>query len=301
MSERKKLSIPALQTKTRRGQPVTMVTCYDYSMAHWVEAAGVDAILVGDSLGMTMLGFDSTLPVTMEDMIRHGRAVRRGASNTFVIVDMPYMSYQVGIEPAVRNAGRLMAETGCDAIKLEGAGPALEAVRAISGAGIPVMGHLGLTPQSAPALGGFRLQGKTAEAAIRIAGDARALESSGAFALLLELVPDQVCRRIAERSSIPVVGLGAGPDADAQLLILHDLLGLYPDFEPRMARRFAALGLALESAVRAYIDEVDRGAFPQPEHSFRMSDDEWSSFDLVGAQGPDARSAERTNLFETEN
>lgn len=274
MPKHKKLSLPALREKARSRAPLSMITCYDYSMAHWVEEAGIDLILVGDSLGMTMLGYDSTLPVTMDDMIRHGSAVRRGAPDTFLVVDMPYMSYQISVEEAVRNAGRLMAETGCDAVKLEGGRPVLAAVRAMVSAGIPVMGHLGLTPQSAASLGGFRLQGKTVAAAQTIAEDAGALEDAGAFLLLLELVPAQLCRVITERSSTAVIGLGSGPFSHGQLLIFHDLFGLYPKFKPRMAKRYVDVGAALVEGLRDYAREVRAGEFPQPENYFSMDDEE---------------------------
>jgi len=212
--QRKKLTISGLFKKAAEGKPITWLTCYDYPTAYMQEQAGVDMILVGDSLGMTMLGYDSTLPVTMDDMIRHTSAVRRGAPNTWLIGDMPYMSYQPSVETAIRNAGRFMAEAGCDAIKLEGGSAACDRVRAIANAGIPVVGHLGLTPQSASALGGFRLQGKTAEAAKKIIEDAKALEQAGAFMILLEMVPDRVCQMITERAeNCLIMSLGSGPYA----------------------------------------------------------------------------------------
>jgi 3-methyl-2-oxobutanoate hydroxymethyltransferase len=233
MSERKKVSLPALFEKMAQGVPLTMVTCYDYPMAYLVEQAGIDIVLVGDSLGMTILGYDSTLPVTMNDMIRHAAAVRRGTANAWLIGDMPYMTYQPSDELAVLSAGRFMAEAACDGIKLEGGQEVAGRVRAIVAAGIPVMGHLGLTPQSVSSLGGFRLQGKSARQAKKIVDDAAALEEAGAMAILLELVPDQVCGLITERAHIPIISLGSGPHASGQLLIFHDMFGLYPKFTER--------------------------------------------------------------------
>ena len=233
-------------------------------------------ILVGDSLGMTMLGYDSTLPVTMDDMIRHTAAVRRGAPNTWLIGDMPYMSYQPSVETAIRNAGRFMAEAGCDAIKLEGGSAVCDRVRAIANAGIPVVGHLGLTPQSASALGGFRLQGKTAEAAKKIIEDAKALEQAGAFMILLEMVPDRVCQIITERAeNCLIMSLGSGPYAHGQLLIYHDAFGLYPKFKPRMAKVFADAGAVIRSGLESYVREVSDKTFPAPENWFGMADEEY--------------------------
>ncbi len=233
MPERKKVTLPALFAKVADGTPITWLTCYDYPTAHLQEQAGIDMILVGDSLGMTMLGFDSTLPVTMDDMIRHAAAVRRGAPTAWVVGDMPYMSYQPSVESAIRNAGRFMAEAGCDAVKLEGGAEMADRLAGIARAGIPVIGHLGLTPQSVSALGGFRLQGKGAAQAKKIVDDAKALEEAGAFCILLELVPDRVCRLITERAEHCIImSLGSGPDAHGQLLIYHDAFALYPKFTP---------------------------------------------------------------------
>ena len=276
MAERKKMTLPDLFTKKAKGEPITWLTCYDYPTAYFQEQAGVDMILVGDSLGMTMLGYDSTLPVTMEDMIRHTQAVRRGAPTAFLIGDMPYMSYQPSDEIAVRNAGRFMAEAACDAVKLEGGAEMAPRVAAIARAGIPVMGHLGLTPQSASALGGFRLQGKDAERARKIADDARMLEEAGVFGILLELVPDRLCRLITERAGdVIIMSLGSGPDAHGQLLIYHDLFGLYPKFTPRMAKRYADAGKVILDGLKAYVGEVTAREFPQPENYFGMDDREY--------------------------
>ena len=274
--QRKKLTISGLFKKAAEGKPITWLTCYDYPTAYMQEQAGVDMILVGDSLGMTMLGYDSTLPVTMDDMIRHTSAVRRGAPNTWLIGDMPYMSYQPSVETAIRNAGRFMAEAGCDAIKLEGGAAVCDRVRAIVDVGIPVVGHLGLTPQSASALGGFRLQGKTAEAAKKIIEDAKALEQAGTFMILLEMVPDRVCQIITERAdNCLIMSLGSGPYAHGQLLIYHDAFGLYPKFKPRMAKVFADAGAVIRSGLESYVKEVSEKTFPAPENWFGMPDEEY--------------------------
>ncbi len=273
MSERKKVTLPDLFNKMKQGIPITMITCYDYSMAYLVEQAGIDMVLVGDSLGMTILGYDSTLPVTMHDMIRHAQAVRRGTPNAWLIGDMPFMTYQQSDEAAVVNAGRFMAEAACDGIKLEGGREVVSRVHAIVNAGIPVMGHLGLTPQSATALGGFRLQGRTAAQAKKIIEDAGALENAGVMAILLELVPDQVCQIITERSSIPIISLGSGPHAHGQLLIFHDMFGLYPKFTPKMAKRYGDAGKVIGEGLKQYVQEVTNRIFPEPERYFRMKEE----------------------------
>ena len=276
MTERKKVTLRTLFKKVAENEPITFLTCYDYPTAHFQEQAGVDMILVGDSLGMTMLGFDSTLPVTMDDMIRHSQAVRRGSPNAWLIGDMPYMSYQPSVESAIRNAGRFMAEAGCDAIKLEGGTEMASRMAGITAAGIPAMGHLGLTPQSVSALGGFRLQGKGAHQAKKIIDDAKALEQAGAFAILLELVPDRLCQMITERAEdCFIIGLGAGPHAHGQLLIYHDMFGLYPKFKPRMAKVFAEAGEIILNGLKQYVQEVTDHQFPQPENWFGMPDEEY--------------------------
>jgi 3-methyl-2-oxobutanoate hydroxymethyltransferase len=274
--ERKKHTLTTLFKKVADHVPITWLTCYDYPTAYLQERAGVDMILVGDSLGMTILGYDSTLPVTMDDMIRHSQAVRRGAPNTFLIGDMPYMSYQPGVETAIRNAGRFMAEAGCDAIKLEGGVEMLDRVRGIVQAGIPVIGHLGLTPQSASALGGLRLQGKGAEQAKRIIDSAKALEQAGAFMVLLELVPDRLCKLITERAeNCIIMGLGSGPDCHGQVLIYHDMFGLYPKFKPRMAKVYGNAGEVILNGLNQYVKEVTSRTFPQRENYFTMPDEEY--------------------------
>ena len=276
MSERKKMTLPGLFKKVAANEPITMLTCYDYPTAYFQEQAGIDIILVGDSLGMTMLGYESTLPVTMEDMIRHSQAVRRGSPNAWLIGDMPYMSYQPSVESAIRNAGRFMAEASCDAIKLEGGAEMADRMAGIVHSGIPAMGHLGLTPQSVSALGGFRVQGKGAQQAKKIIDDARALEEAGAFAILLEMVPDRVCQLITERArNCFIISLGSGPHAHGQLLIYHDAFGLYPRFKPRMAKVFANAGQLIQDGLKEYAREVTERSFPQPENWFGMPDEEY--------------------------
>jgi 3-methyl-2-oxobutanoate hydroxymethyltransferase len=284
MSDRKKITLPVLFEKVEKGEPISWLTCYDYPTAYFQEQAGIDMILVGDSLGMTMLGYDSTLPVTMDDMIRHTQAVRRGSPNVFLIGDMPYMSYQPGIETAVRNAGRFMAETACDGIKLEGGIEMADRIQAIVNAGIPAMGHLGLTPQSASALGGFKVQGRGARQAKKIIEAAKALEQAGAFGILLEMVPDRVCKIITDRAEECIImSLGSGPSAHGQLLIYHDCFGLYPKFKPRMAKVFGEAGKVIQDGLVQYVAEVKDKTFPQPENWFTMKDDEYQELlDLLG-------------------
>jgi 3-methyl-2-oxobutanoate hydroxymethyltransferase len=269
MTKERKLQIPDLHRQAREGAPIAMITCYDYSTAHLVAEAGLDMVLVGDSLGMTLLGFRSTLPVTMDDMLRHTAAVRRGAPDQFLVGDLPYMSYQPSDELAVTNAGRLMA-AGADAVKLEGGRGVIPRVEAMVRAGIPVMGHIGLTPQSASSLGGFRLQGKTAGAAARLLEDAALLEQAGIFSLLVELVPDRVCRLITENARVPIIGLGSGPEAHGQLLIFHDLFGLYPDFRPRMAKIYRDVGAIMREGLKEYAEDVRARRFPAEGNRFGM-------------------------------
>lgn len=272
----KKLTLPGLFKNAAEGKPITWLTCYDYPTAYLQEQAGVDMILVGDSLGMTMLGYDSTLPVTMDDMIRHSAAVRRGAPNTWLIGDMPYMSYQPSVETAIRSAGRFMAEAGCDSVKLEGGEAVCDRIRGIVNAGIPVVGHLGLTPQSVSSLGGFRLQGKSAVAAKKIMDDARALEEAGVYMILLELVPDRLCQLITERTkNCLIMSLGSGLGAHGQLLIYHDAFALYPKFKPRMAKVFADAGSVIREGLKSYVKEVKEKTFPAPENWFGMPDEEF--------------------------
>ena len=281
MADRKKITLPDLFKKMNDGVPITMITCYDYAMAYLVEKAGVDMVLTGDSLGMTMLGYEGTLPVTMDDMMRHTAAVRRGSPTSWLIGDMPYMSYQPSDETAVRNAGRFMAETGCDSVKLEGGRQMASRVKAIADAGIPVMGHLGLTPQSVSALGGFKVQGKGAEQAARIIEDARILEEAGAFSILFEMIPDRVQAIITARAHIPIISLGSGPQAHGQLLIFHDMFGLYPRFTPKMAKVFGNAGEVILNGLQQYVAEVQEHQFPQPENWFGIKDDQLAELEKM--------------------
>jgi len=281
MTDRKKITIPYLFSKVQNNEPITWLTCYDYPTAYLMEQAGLDMILVGDSLAMTMLGYETTLPATMDDMIRHSAAVRRGTPNTFIVGDMPYMSYQPSVESAIRNAGRFMAEAGCDSIKLEGGVEMADRIHGIINAGIPAIGHLGLTPQSAAALGGHKVQGRAAKSAKKIIDSATALEQAGAFAILLEMVPDRICKIITERAeNCIIMSLGSGPHAHGQLLIYHDMFGLYPRFKPRMAKVFGNAGEVILNGLVQYVSEVSDKSFPQPEHWFTMKDEEYD--ELMG-------------------
>ena len=273
--ERKKVSLGDLFAKMEAGDPITMLTCYDFPTACFMEQAGLDIILVGDSLGMTILGYDSTLPVTMEMMIPHAQAVRRGSPSAWLVGDMPYMTYQPSTEAAIRNAGRFMAEAACDCVKLEGGTEMVERVQGIVRAGIPVMGHLGLTPQSASALGGFKVQGRSAQQAKSIIDSATALEEAGAFAILLEMVPSRVCQMITERAAVPIISLGSGPHANGQLLIFHDMFGLYPKFTPKMAKVYGNAGQVILEGLKGYVSEVTKGEFPQRENWFTMRDSQF--------------------------
>src|SRR5512144_920768 len=274
---RREITLPYLFKKVADCEPITWLTCYDYPTAYLQEQAGIEMILVGDSLGMTRLGYESTLPVTMDDMIRHSQAVRRGAPTAFVVGDMPYMSYQPSVETAIRNAGRFMAEAGTDAIKLEGGAAMADRIRGIVDAGIPAIGHLGLTPQSVSALGGYRVQGKDASLAKKIIEDAKALEQAGAFMILLEMVPDRVCQIITDRAkNCIIMSLGSGPAAHGQLLIYHDMFGLYPRFKPKMAKVFGNAGEVILNGLKQYVEEVSDQTFPAPENWFGMPDEAYT-------------------------
>lgn len=265
-----RLPITELKVMKQRGEKIPMLTAYDYPTARLVEQAGVPIILVGDSLGMVVLGYDSTVPVTMEDIIHHTKAVVRGTERAIVVADMPFMSYQVSPEDALRNAGRLMKETGCTAVKLEGGQEVAETVRRLTAAGIPVMGHLGLTPQSVHQLGGYRLQGKTPAAAVKLLHDATALERAGAFAVVLETIPARVAECVSQKLEIPTIGIGAGPFCDGQVQVLHDFLGIFQDFVPRHAKQFAQVGATIRDAVSTYVADVQAGTFPTAKESFGM-------------------------------
>ncbi len=269
--ERPKITIPKLYEMKAHKEPVSWLTCYDYPTALLMDRAGVEMILIGDSLGMTMLGYPTTLPVTMGVMITFTAAVCRAVKYAFVIGDMPYMSYQISKEEAIRNAGRFMSECGTDAVKLEGGARMAPLVRAITDAGIPVMGHIGLTPQSASQLGGYKAQGRDAETALRLIADAEALEEAGAFAILLECIPAPVAKIIHERVKIPVYGLGSGQDVDGQLMIVHDMIGMFERFTPKFVKRYANLSPILVEAFSRYREEVKSAKFPQPEHCYAMT------------------------------
>lgn len=277
-SQRKKVTTLTFRQKKERGDPITMLTAYDYPTAMVVDKAGIDSILVGDSLAMVVLGYENTLPVTMDEMLHHARAVARGAKTAMLIGDMPFMSYQVSVEEAVRNAGRFIQQANMDAIKLEGGRERADAVRAIVGAGIPVMGHLGLTPQSVNQLGGFRAQGKTASAAKRLLEDAQILEEAGAFSIVLESVPARLGELISKKISIPTIGIGAGLGCDGQVLVTHDLLGLFDRFTPKFVKKYANLHEVMNKAFAEYIDDIETKKFPAPEHTVEMTDEEWSAF-----------------------
>lgn len=270
-----KITIRTLQEKKRAGEPITMLTAYDYATAVAVDRAGIDALLVGDSLGMVVLGYETTLPVTMEDMLHHCKAVARGAQRPLLIGDMPFLSFQVSAEEAVRNAGRFLQEAGMDAIKLEGGRERAAAIEAIVNAGIPVLGHLGLTPQSVHQFGGFRGQARTASAARRLLDDALALEAMGCFALVLEAIPGRLAALVSRRLAVPTIGIGAGAGCDGQVLVSHDLLGLFDRFTPRFVKQYARLHQTMAAAFNSYREDVRQGAFPGPEHTSDMKDEEW--------------------------
>jgi 3-methyl-2-oxobutanoate hydroxymethyltransferase len=274
LESRRKITLNTLQDMKARKEPVTWLTAYDYPTALLMDRAGIEMILVGDSVGMTVLGYETTLPVTMNEMITFTAAVCRAVEFGFVIGDMPYMSYQVSPEEAVRNAGRFMAECGTDAVKLEGGARVAPVVEAITNAGIPVMAHIGLTPQSYTQLGGYKAQGRTADSGIRLIEDATVLEEAGAFAILVECVPAEVAGAITERARVPVYGLGSGDACDGQLMIVHDMLGLFERFVPKFVKRYANLSAALLDAFSAYVGEVKSGEFPKPEHFYTMVDGE---------------------------
>jgi 3-methyl-2-oxobutanoate hydroxymethyltransferase len=263
-----KVTVPELRARKTQGPKIAMLTAYDATMAKLLEAGGADVLLVGDSLGMVVQGLPNTLPVTLDEMCYHGRAVSRAVTRAHVMGDLPFMSYQASPEQAMQAAGRLLKEGGCESVKLEGGREMSEHVRRIVGCGIPVMGHIGLTPQSVHAMGGFRVQGRSAESAERLLEDAQALEAAGAFSLLLEGIPAALGARITSAVSIPTVGIGAGPDCDGQVLVCYDFLGMYPELRPRFVKRFAEVGASIVDATRAYVAEVQGGAFPSDAHSF---------------------------------
>ncbi len=273
-SKRKKVTTQTFRKKKKRGEILTMLTAYDYPTALAMDRAGIDTILVGDSLGMVVLGYENTLPVTMDVMLHHCKAVARGAKYALLIGDMPFMSYQASVADAVRNAGRFLQEAGMDAVKLEGGRERREAVEGIVGAGIPVMGHIGLTPQSVHQLGGFRAQGKSAEAAKRLFEDALILQEAGCFSILLETIPTQLASLMSEKLEIPTIGIGAGVSCDGQVLVTHDLLGLFDRFTPKFVKKYAHLHQEMATAISSYKTDVENGTFPSDEHSFEMTEEE---------------------------
>ncbi len=272
--ERKKVTISDLMAKKEQGRKITMVTAYDYPTAQMVDQAGIDMILVGDSLGMVVLGYTSTVPVSMEEMIHHTKAVTRGAQYAFVIGDMPFMSYQICGERAIDNAGRLVKEGGCDAVKLEGGSEVAPIVKAIVTAGIPVCAHIGLTPQTATQLSGFKVQGRDAEGARQLLDSARELEKAGSFMIVMECIPDLLASRITKELSIPTIGIGAGKDCDGQVLVYHDTVGLFKRFTPKFVKQYTNLWPMIVEALNGYRKEVEEGVFPGEEHCFKMSKEE---------------------------
>jgi 3-methyl-2-oxobutanoate hydroxymethyltransferase len=267
-----RITVTDLQQMRDRGERITMLTAYDYPSARLADEAEIPVLLVGDTLGMVVLGYDSTIPVTVDDMIHHGRAVVRGAKRAHVVVDMPFGSYQTGWQDAMQSAIRIMQETGCGSVKLEGGQRSAETVARLVEAGIPVMGHIGLTPQSVNALGGFKVQGRTPREAVHIIEDAKALEAAGAYAIVLETVPTALAHMITQRVHVPTIGIGAGPFCSGQVQVWHDILGLYDGFTPKHARRFAEVGTVIRDAVKQYREMVETGAFPTKRESFYMDD-----------------------------
>jgi 3-methyl-2-oxobutanoate hydroxymethyltransferase len=281
--ERKKVTTRTFRLKKKRGDIITMLTAYDYPTALGVDRAGIDSILVGDSLGMVVLGYENTLPVTMEDMLHHCRAVSRGTKYALLIGDMPFMSYQTSIDKAVENAGRFLQEAGMDAVKLEGGRERAEAIQQMILAGIPVMGHIGLTPQSIQTIGGFRTQGRSALAAKRLVEDAQILEEAGVFGIVLEAVPAQLAELISQRISAATIGIGAGVGCDGQVLVTHDLIGQFDRFTPSFVKQYANIHSIMQDSFTAFKEEVESKKFPSDEHSTFMKDEEW--FELLGELG----------------
>ena len=280
----KKVTVPDLIAMKREGRRITMMTAYDAAFARLVDQAGIDVILVGDSLGMVVLGYPTTVPVTMDDMVRHAAAVSRGTQRPLLVGDMPFGSYQASAEDALRNAARFLKEAGMDAVKVEGGAEVIDTVRTLTANGIAVMAHVGLTPQRVAQLGGFKVQAKTARAARRLIDDALALEDAGAFSIVLESVPAPVATLATERLDIPTIGIGAGVDCDGQVLVLHDVLGLFGEFKPKFAKRYADIGAQVADALREFDREVRDGSFPTAEHSFTMKDSELASLQRGLAQ-----------------
>jgi 3-methyl-2-oxobutanoate hydroxymethyltransferase len=278
----KKLTIHDIHQKKIAKQPITMLTAYDYPSAKMVAEAGTDIILVGDSLAMTILGYKSTVHVTMDEMLHHCKAVSRGAPDSFLIGDMPFLSFQSSIPEAIHNAGRFLKEANMDAVKLEGGEHVADTIRAMERAGIPVMGHIGLTPQSITKMGGYRVQGKTAADARRLLADALAIQDAGCFAIVLEAIPAPIAKSISEKLTIPTIGIGAGPGCDGQVLVLNDMLGLYDQFTPKFVKQYTALWPQIVAAIRQYRDDVKSGTFPAEEHCYTIDNDELKKFESEG-------------------
>jgi 3-methyl-2-oxobutanoate hydroxymethyltransferase len=272
--ERRKTTIPDILQMKSEGKKITMLTAYDFPLASFADKAGIDMILVGDSLGMVVLGYENTIPVTMEEMLHHTKAVKRALKYALLVGDMPYMSYQVRPEEAVFNAGRFMKEAVCDAVKLEWFNGVIEITKAIVNAGIPVMGHIGLTPQTASQLGGFKVQGKSASSAQKLIDSAIALEDAGCFSIVLECIPDKVSEVITGKLTIPTIGIGAGPDCDGQVLVTHDMLGLFERFLPKFAKQYINLAPQIIAAMERFKEEVESGSFPDEAHSFTIREEE---------------------------
>lgn len=268
-----RITTAILRDKKARGEKITMLTAYDYATASLVDEAGIDMILVGDSLGMVVLGYENTLSVTMEDMLHHTRAVTRAVRNAMVVGDMPFLSYHISRKEAVRNAGRFIQEAGAQAVKLEGGKERVDTIKAILDAQIPVMGHIGLTPQSVNQLGGFKVQGKDLETARKLISDAKALEEAGVFSIVLECVPTPLAKKITEEVGVPTIGIGAGPYCDGQVLVINDMLGMFKGHIPKFVKKYANLEPVIAEALKAYKREVEAGIFPGEEHSFSMNDD----------------------------
>ncbi len=268
-----RVTISNIKEMKARGEKIPMITAYDYTSARIVDAAGIPIILVGDTLGQVVLGYDSTLPVTMDEMIHHTKAVARGSEHSLIVGDMPFMSYQASVSEALHNAGRFLQEGGAQTVKLEGGVNMATTVQRMVSSGIPVMGHIGLTPQSVNQMGGYKVQGKTLKSAVRLMEDARSLEEAGAFALVLECVPTSLARLITERVSIPTIGIGAGKECDGQVQVFHDMLGLFTDFVPKHAKRYANLGETIAAAVAEYMSEVKDQSFPNREHSYHIKEE----------------------------
>ncbi|MGN8913218.1 3-methyl-2-oxobutanoate hydroxymethyltransferase [Anaerofustis butyriciformans] len=268
-----KNTVTTFKKQKEENSKISMLTAYDYSMAKLIDKAGINGILVGDSLGNVILGYEDTIPVTMEDMIHHGRAVARGAKDALVVIDMPFMSYQTSVYDAVKNAGRLMKEGLGDAVKLEGGREVCEQIKAITSAGIPVMAHLGLTPQSINAFGGFKIQGRDEQRAKQILEDALLVEEAGAFALVLECVPEKLAKLITQKVSIPTIGIGAGKYCDGQILVYQDMLGMFSDFTPKFVKKYANIGEIMQDAFKTYHKEINEGKFPMEENTYKIDDE----------------------------